>query len=50
MIKGDYKLIHYFGYENYQDEYELYDLKNDPGELENLYRSTKAWHMDLLPK
>jgi arylsulfatase A-like enzyme len=37
MIRGRYKLIHYFGYEGYHDQYELYDLENDPEERENLY-------------
>jgi arylsulfatase A-like enzyme len=30
-----YKYIHY--YEQQPEEFELYDLKNDPGELHNLY-------------
>lgn len=40
LIGGRYKLIHYFGYPGYRNEYELYDLENDPEELENLYSST----------
>ena len=47
MVKGDYKLIHYFGYENYQDEYELYNLKNDPEEIENLYTTNKSLANEL---
>ena len=39
MVKGQYKLIHYFGYKGYEDVYELFDLVNDPEELENLYSS-----------
>jgi hypothetical protein len=39
MIKGRYKLIHYIGYEKYDDLYELYDLQDDPEELHNLYGS-----------
>jgi len=40
MIKGQYKLHAYFGWKKIlPDEtlYELYDLKNDPEELNNLY-------------
>jgi hypothetical protein len=33
--------VNYFGYDNYQG-YELYDLKNDPQELENLYPTHPA--------
>jgi len=39
IIKGQYKLVHYFGYRYYKDNYELYDLKEDPEELHNLYPS-----------
>ena len=39
LLKGQYKLIHYLGYRRYDDEYEFYDLQNDPDELENLYPS-----------
>ena len=35
MIKGRYKLIKYMGYEKDLDD-ELYDLTNDPEEMENL--------------
>jgi arylsulfatase A-like enzyme len=37
MVKGDYKLVYYFGYEEYDGVFELYDLANDPEELEDLY-------------
>jgi arylsulfatase A-like enzyme len=37
MIKGDYKLIHYRGYKDFEDGFELYNLKEDPEELQNLY-------------
>jgi arylsulfatase A-like enzyme len=39
LLKGQYKLIYYLGYRDYDDEYEFYDLQNDPDELENLYPS-----------
>jgi arylsulfatase A-like enzyme len=37
MVKGDYKLIGYFGYGEYDHRYELYDVANDPEEMEDLY-------------
>jgi arylsulfatase A-like enzyme len=42
LIKGKHKLIHYFGYPGYMSEYELYDLMNDPEEMEDLYHSKKS--------
>ena len=49
MIKGQYKLIHYMGYSSpaYADAYELYDLKNDPEELNDLYSSGQAMVQEL---
>jgi arylsulfatase A-like enzyme len=47
MLKNSYKLIHYFGYDEVKDGYELYDLENDPEELENLYFSQTAIAIDL---
>jgi len=35
MLKGPLKLVHYMGYRHYKDEYELYDLSQDPDELNN---------------
>ena len=37
LLKGQYKLVHYMGYRYYDDKYELYDLANDPGEVQNVY-------------
>jgi arylsulfatase A-like enzyme len=37
LLRHPFKLTHYFGYEGYQDEYELYDLEADPEEINNLY-------------
>ena len=37
LIRWPYKLVHYLGYRYYSDNYELYDLQNDPEELQNLY-------------
>jgi len=39
MLKGQYKLILYLGYRYYREKIELYDLVNDPEELNNLYPS-----------
>jgi arylsulfatase A-like enzyme len=38
LRKGDYKLIYYTGYEA-EDAFELYDLREDAEELEDLYPS-----------
>lgn len=37
LVQGRYKLIHYFGYAGFDDEYEMYDLATDPEELRNVY-------------
>ena len=42
MIQDEHKLVYYHGYQDYEDQYELYDLKNDPDELENRYPSDPA--------
>lgn len=47
LIKGQYKLIHYFGYDGFENEYELYDLANDPEEMADLYPSQKSLAADL---
>ncbi|NVM26375.1 MAG: sulfatase-like hydrolase/transferase [Desulfobacterales bacterium] len=47
LIKDQYKLIHYFGYDGYENGYELYDLANDPEEMEDLYLSRKSVAADL---
>lgn len=42
LLKGDYKLIYYFGYKEYDKVYELYDLANDLEEMEDIYKSRKS--------
>jgi arylsulfatase A-like enzyme len=42
MVKERYKLIHYFGYEGHESVYELYDLLDDPEELNDLYNTEKS--------
>jgi arylsulfatase A-like enzyme len=42
MVKNNYKIMYFLGYEELGKDgslYELYDLQNDPEELENLYSS-----------
>jgi arylsulfatase A-like enzyme len=47
MVKDRYKLIHYFGHEGFEDEYELFDILNDPEELDDLYLSQPDIANDL---
>jgi hypothetical protein len=47
MIKGRHKLIHYRGYEQ-EIEDELFDLENDPEELDNLYSTKKSISDDMM--
>ncbi|MEK6222967.1 MAG: DUF4976 domain-containing protein, partial [Chloroflexota bacterium] len=40
MVQEDYKLVKYYGYLEIEKPgyfYELYNLKDDPGELDNIY-------------
>jgi arylsulfatase A-like enzyme len=47
MIRDRYKLVHYLGYQEYDDIYEMYDLNDDPGEMNNIYSSRKSVASDL---
>jgi arylsulfatase A-like enzyme len=50
IVKGKYKLSYYFGYEelpNGEPILELFDLENDPEELENLYLEKESIAQDL---
>lgn len=42
MFKGRYKLIHYRGYDGFDDEYELYNVKADPEELNDIYATASV--------
>jgi arylsulfatase A-like enzyme len=42
LIRDNFKLIHYYGYSGYGDEFELFDLLDDPDELDNKYLSHKS--------
>jgi arylsulfatase A-like enzyme len=39
LIKGQYKLVRYFGYDGPKEFFEAYDLMEDPDEMENRYES-----------
>jgi choline-sulfatase len=47
LLRGHHKLIHTFGYHGYEDGYELYNLAQDPEELEDLYPSKRSLAADL---
>jgi arylsulfatase A-like enzyme len=47
VISGRYKLVHYLGYNGYDDQYEMYDLTDDPEELDNIYPFRKSAASDL---
>jgi len=37
LLEKQYKLIYYLGYDGFTNQFELYDLQNDPEELNNIY-------------
>lgn len=43
MLQGDYKLIEYIGHNDLEKSYELYNLRKDPEEMEDLSLS----HVDV---
>ena len=50
LIKGRYKLMYFFGYEELGtagERIELYDLENDPDELNDLSSSKKETTAEL---
>lgn len=50
VYRGPYKLVQYFGYPGQpvgESYYELYNLENDPEEMENLYATEKSVAGDL---
>jgi arylsulfatase A-like enzyme len=47
LIRGQYKLIHTSGYEGYDTNFELYDLANDPEELEDISSTKRSTAADL---
>ncbi len=47
-IKNREKLIHYFGYDDFNSEFEFFDLGNDPEELRNVYSANGASEKELM--
>jgi len=47
LIKDHYRLVHYLGYKEYDDIYEMYDLHDDPEELNNICFSRKSVASEL---
>ena len=47
LVRGRHKLVHYLGYAGYDDVYELYDLRDDPQELRNIYSPSSGIASDL---
>jgi arylsulfatase A-like enzyme len=47
QITDEFKLIHYFGNRRLEQQYELYDLRRDPEEMENRYSAGSATAKDL---
>jgi arylsulfatase len=48
MMKEQYKIIKYWGYPEKEDFYEVFDLANDPEELDELSLSRKSLALELL--
>jgi arylsulfatase A-like enzyme len=42
LMKGPYKLIHYFGYDEFEDSFELYNLERDREEIQDIYDAEPA--------
>lgn len=50
LVKGKYKMTYYFGYQEIAETgpfFELYDLENDPEELDNLYSTDWGIALEL---
>ena len=47
MVRDNHKLIYYRGYDGFDNEYEMYDLVNDPEEMEDLYSESNTLAGDL---
>ena len=52
LIKGQYKLMYFFGYEELggvgSERVEMYDLENDPEELNDLFSTKRETSAELL--
>jgi tRNA(Ser,Leu) C12 N-acetylase TAN1 len=49
VIRGDYKLMHYRGYEHKKEppDHEMFNLAEDPEEMVNIYKSEKGIATEL---
>jgi arylsulfatase A-like enzyme len=47
IIRGDYKLVYYKGYEDYDGIFQLYNLATDPDELNDLYHTDQSVVQEL---
>jgi arylsulfatase A-like enzyme len=47
LVQEQHKLIYYTGYPGFDEVYELYDLQNDPEEINNLYSPADTVSRDL---
>jgi arylsulfatase A-like enzyme len=47
LLTDRYKLVRYRGYDKYPDAYEMYDLSDDPEELNNIYQARPEVARDL---
>jgi arylsulfatase A-like enzyme len=47
LRRGPYKLIHYRGYPGLETTYELYDVENDPEEMDDLYSTQRSVAAEL---
>jgi arylsulfatase A-like enzyme len=47
LIKGNLKLIHYSGMEGLSEKFELYNIKDDPEELDNMFNPTNSMAAEL---
>jgi arylsulfatase A-like enzyme len=47
MVRDRYKLIYYRGYDGFDNEFEMYDLVNDPEEMDDLYSESNSVAGDL---
>ena len=47
MLKDQYKLIYYIGYPGYEDVCELYDLSNDPEEIQDISKMQQKVALEM---
>jgi arylsulfatase A-like enzyme len=47
LIKGQFKLVRYFGYPEVEERFEMYNLKRDPGEVTDIFEERKGIASEL---